>query len=283
MWIFSIFLFFFSGFLFYFISTVHVFVMEIPHLLFSLFLVKTLMRQKCVHESFTRNKGQVWVWERSSLRKLERKLDHMELRLNFLVEKASWGPRGSPHKKSGQVIFPVKIFLMQNFMITRNQSSSWKKPHEQLMKKWANFLVKKKLLIVNLMRYSWGIKFLVEKASWGPHGKSVSSWGPHEKVGQFPREKQFLMRKLMRNWNPHGETYEERKFLTKILMRNSVFHEELMRKKILMTFFVRVATKLRRGSAFLYCGYVSRKRVRRSSTWFAVRIYVQKENAVCNF
>ena len=59
--------------------------MEIPHLLFSLFLVKTLMRQKCVHESFTRNKGQVWVWARSSLRKL----DHMELRLNFLVEKAS--------------------------------------------------------------------------------------------------------------------------------------------------------------------------------------------------
>ena len=80
------------------------------------------------------------------------------------------------------------------------------------------------------MRYSWGIKFLVEKASWGPRGKSVSSWGPHEEVGQFPREKQFLMRKLMRNWNPHGETYEERKFLTKILMRNSVFHEELMRK-----------------------------------------------------
>ena len=150
---------------------------------------------------------------------------------------------------------PSKIFLMQNLMITRNQSSSWKKPHEdlmpheQLMKKWANFLVKKKLLIVNLMRnlmrYSWGIKFLVEKASWGPRGKSVSSWGPHEKVGQFPREKQFLMRKLMRNWNPHGETYEERKFLTKILMRNSVFHEELMRKlmsnswgkKFLMTFF----------------------------------------------
>ena len=103
---------------FIFISTVHVFVMEIPHLLFSLFLVKTLMRQKCVHESFTRNKGQVWVWARSSLRKLERKLDHMELRLNFLVEKASWGPRGSPHKKVARSFSPSKIFLMQNLTIT---------------------------------------------------------------------------------------------------------------------------------------------------------------------
>ena len=135
-------------------------------------------------------------------------------------------------KKVARWFSPSKIFLMQNLeiMITRNQSSSWKKPHEQLMKKWANFLVKKKLLIVNLLRYSWGIEFLVEKASWGPHGKSVSSWGPHEEVGQFPREKQFLMRKLMRNWNPHGETYEEGKFLTKILLRNSVFMRKLMRK-----------------------------------------------------
>ena len=119
MWIFSIFLFFFFWFLFYFISTVHVFVMEIPHLLFSLFLVKTLMRQKCVHESFTRNKGQVWVWARSSLRKLKSswKLDHMELRLNFLVDKASWGPRGSLHKKVARSFSPSKIFLMQNLTI----------------------------------------------------------------------------------------------------------------------------------------------------------------------
>ena len=44
-----------------------------------------------------------------------------------------------------------------------------------------------------------------------------------------------------------------------------------------------LATKLRRQSASLYIGYVSRKRVGRLSTWSAVRIYVQKENAVCNF
>ena len=136
MWIFSIFPVLFFWFFYYFISTVHVFVMEIPHLLFSLFLVKTLMRQKCVHESFTRNKGQVWVWARSSLRKLERKLDHMELRLSFLVEKASWGPRGSPHKKVARSFSPSKIFLMQNLTITIKES-----------------------------------KFLVEKASWAAHEK----------------------------------------------------------------------------------------------------------------
>ena len=227
MWIFSIFPVLFFWFFFLFISTVHVFVMEIPHLLFSLFLVKTLMRQKCVHESFTRNKGQVWVWARSSLRKLERKLDHI---WNW-DSISSWK---KPHEDLVEVLirkwpghFPRQKYssCKTSQSQLRNQSSSWKKPHEQLIKKWANFLVEKKLLTVNLMRYSWGIKFLVEKASWGPPGKSVSSWGPHEEVGQFPREKQFLMRKLMRNWNPHGETYEERKFLTKILMRNSVFHE----------------------------------------------------------
>ena len=127
-------------------------------------------------------------------------------------------------KKSGQVIFPVKNIPHakphdheeSKFLV---EKASWA-AHEKV----GQFPREKKLHIVNLMRYSWGIKFLMEKASWGPHGNSVSSWGPLEKVGQFPREKQFLMRKLMRNWNPHGETYEERKFLTKILMRNSVFH-----------------------------------------------------------
>ena len=44
-----------------------------------------------------------------------------------------------------------------------------------------------------------------------------------------------------------------------------------------------LATKLRRRSASLYIGYVSRKRVGRWSTWSAVRVYVQKENVVCNF
>ena len=151
------------------------------------------------------------------------------LRLNFLVEKASWGPRGSPHKKSGQVIFPVKKIPHakphdheeSNFKVPRGRSlmrtscpmsSSWKSGP---ISSW-----KKKLHIINLMRNQVPrgnslMRSLVEK--------SISSWGPHEKVGQFPREKQFLMRKLMRNWNPHGDTYEERKFLTKILMRNGVY------------------------------------------------------------
>ena len=44
-----------------------------------------------------------------------------------------------------------------------------------------------------------------------------------------------------------------------------------------------LATKLRRRSASLYIGYLSRERVGRWSTWSAVRINVQKENAVCNF
>ena len=44
-----------------------------------------------------------------------------------------------------------------------------------------------------------------------------------------------------------------------------------------------LATKLRRRSDSLYIGYVARERVGRESTWSAVRIYVQKANAVCNF
>ena len=180
MWIFSIFPVLFSWFFFFnFISTVHVFVVQIPHLLFSLFLVKTLMRQKCVHECFTRNKGQVWVWARSSLRKLVRKLDHMELRLNFLVETASWGPRGSPHKKVARSFSPSKYSSCKTSQSQfRNQSSSWKKPHEQLMKKWANFLVKKKIT----------------------HSK------PHEVLmrNQVPRGKS-LMRVLVENRFPHED------------------------------------------------------------------------------
>ena len=78
----------------------------------------------------------------------------------------------------------------------RNQSSSWKKPHEQLMKKWANFLVKKKIthskphevLMRNqvprgksLMRSSWKIGFLM-RTSWG--SGPISSWKalPHEET-----------------------------------------------------------------------------------------------------
>ena len=235
MWIFSIFpVLFFWFFFFNFISTVHVFVMEIPHLLFSLFLVKTLMRQKCVHESFTRNKGQVWVWARSSLRKLERKLDHMELRLNFLVEKASWGPRGSPHKKVARSFSPSKIFLMQNLTITIKESkflvekASWaahekvgqfprekkithSKPHEVLVR---NQVPRGK----SLMRSSWKIGFLM-RTSWGsgpisswkaiPHEETheelKSSWGnlwgtkiPHEN----PHE-EFCI-----SWGTHEETHE---------------------------------------------------------------------------
>ena len=234
MWIFSIFpvLFFWFFFLFYFNRTCicdgdsSFAVQFVPR--------ETLMRQKCVHESFTRNKGQVWVWARSSLRKLERKLDHMELRLNFLVEKASWGPRGSPHKKVARSFSPSKYSSCKTSQSQlRNQSSSWKKPHEQLMKKWANFLVKKKIthskphevLMRNqvprgksLMRSSWKIGFLM-RTSWGsgpisswkaiPHEETheelKSSWGnlwgtkiPHEN----PHE-EFCI-----SWGTHEETHE---------------------------------------------------------------------------
>ena len=210
LWIFSIFPVLFFWFFFYFI------LFQAYMYLWWRFLICCsvcsswkLSWDKCVHESFTRNKGQVWVWARSSLRKLERKLDHMELRLNFLVEKASWGPRGSPHKKVARSFSPSKYSSCKTSQSQlRNQSSSWKKPHEQLMKKWANFLVKKKIthskphevLMRNqvprgksLMRSSWKIGFLMRK--WANFlVKSNSSWG-----NSWGTE--ILMGKPMRNEN----------------------------------------------------------------------------------
>ena len=203
----------FSGFFFYFISTVHVFVMEIPHLLFSLFLVKTLMRQKCAHESSrgikdrfgcgqeahwgnSRGNSIIWNWDSIS----SWKKPHEDL-VEVLIRK--W-PGHFPRQKYSSCKTSQSQF--------RNQSSSWKKPHEQLMKKWANFLVKKKITHSK------------------PHEESSSSWKkPHEVLveNRFPHED--LMRKwanfLVKSNSSWGNSWG-----TEILMGKPMRNENSSRK-----------------------------------------------------
>ena len=64
MWLFSFFRVFFS----FFFQPYYTFMMEIPHVLFSFFLMKTVRRQKYVHEILSRNEWQIWVWAGSSSR-----------------------------------------------------------------------------------------------------------------------------------------------------------------------------------------------------------------------
>ena len=139
------------------------------------------------------------------------------------VEKASWGPRGSPHKKVARSFSPSKIFLMQNLEITITikeskflvQKASWaahekvgqfprekkithSKPHEVLMR---NQVPRGK----SLMRSSWKIGFLM-RTSWG--SGPISSWKaiPHEETHE---ELKSSWGNLWGTKIPHENPHEE--------------------------------------------------------------------------
>ena len=86
-------------------------------------------------------------------------------------------------------------------------------------------------------RTSWGFMKILKRTSWGFCTRNQfsaglhelahdvlkkASWGPHEKLGQFPRTRWLLMRKLM---SAHEYTHEDQKFSKKTI-NELLFHTQ---------------------------------------------------------